>query len=445
MTDSVLENKARYKKILLLAGPLVGAMVSQNLLNLVDSYMIGKIGTNALAAVAAGGIISWLAGSAVMSLSTGVQQLSARRFGEENHHETAFPLNAGLLTAVFIGLPAGLICSAHATEIISVMTDDPEVVELGASYLSITFLAVPFNGMNFCFRGYWSGINRQKVYMMTLFFMHSLNIFLNYALIFGKFGLPELGVTGAALATLISIATGNLIYFSMAFLQLRQNGFAQKFPKKVMDSLIKLSIPNAIQSVLYALSYSTLYKIIALLGTAELAASGLIINFALVCYLPGMAMGLVATSLVGQSLGKDDPEDADLWARQTAKLASTILGILSLPFIFLPEQLLSAFIQEPETVKTGITALQILGVSLLVEGVALVMQYALLGAGDSKRVMYISTGAQWLFYLPLAWLMAQTLDWRLNGIWTANLLNQVLLAVVFYKMWINGHWKKIKI
>jgi multidrug resistance protein, MATE family len=444
MTD-VKTNSQRYKRILLLAGPLIGAMVSQNLLNLVDTFMIGKIGTAALAAVAAGGIINWLAGSTIMSLSTGVQQLAARRFGEENHRATAYPLNAGLITAVILGIPIGLICSYNAEHIMALITGDKEVIQLGAAYLSVTFLAVPFNGINFCFRGYWSGVNKQKTYMLTLFFIHTLNIILNYCLIFGEWGFPQLGVTGAALATMISISCGSLIYFAMAFVSLREHGFAQKFPTAVLKSLLKLSVPNAIQAFLYALSYSTLYKIIAVLGTKELAVSGVIINFALVCYLPGMALGLVATSLVGQALGKNDPEDADLWARQTAKMAALILGVLSLPFIFFPGQLLAAFIVEKDTIRVGVTALSILGLSLSLEGFALVMQYSLLGAGESRRVMYISTGAQWLVYLPIAWFMGYFLNWRLNGIWAANILTQILLVSIFSLLWLKGHWKKVKI
>ena len=102
------EQSKRYKKILLLVAPLIGAMLSQNLLNLVDSFMIGRISKEALAAVAAGGVITWLASSIVISLSTGVQQLSSRRFGEGKIKETAHPLNAGLLTAYSNRRPHGL-------------------------------------------------------------------------------------------------------------------------------------------------------------------------------------------------------------------------------------------------------------------------------------------------------------------------------------------------
>ena len=426
----------QYKKILLLSAPLIGAMVSQNLLNLVDSFMVGRISTAALAAVAAGGIINWLAASAIMSLSTGVQQLSARRLGEGKDEEVAYPLNAGLLTGIIFSVPLALIFHFHAHDIISLISNDP---------VAITFLAIPFYGINFSFRGYWNGVNKQKKYMATIMIIHVTNALLNYIFIFGKFGSPELGTSGAALASLLAPALGSIIYFTMGFKGLGNNGFLKGLPKQAIESLIKLSIPNAIQSTLYALSYFTLYKIIAMLGTHELAAAGIIINFALVCYLPAMAFGMVATSQVGQALGRKDPQEADLWARQITTVATLTLSVLSLPFFIVPEFLLSIFILEKEVVHIAVTAVIILGCSLPFEGIVLVLQHALLGAGDSKKVMFLSITSSWLFYLPLAWLMAHTFGWRLNGIWIANLIIQLALAMTYALLWKKGHWKTIKI
>ena len=339
----------------------------------------------------------------------------------------------------------GLILCNYTEHIMRFISKDEEVIRLGTDYLFITFLGIPFNGLNFCFRGFWNGINKQKVYMYTLFIIHSINIVLNYLLIFGKFGFPELGVTGAALATMLSLATGTVIYSTIAFLKLRNMGFVHSFPKIVFKNLWKLSVSNAIQSFLYALSYNIIYKIIAQLGTNELAAAGIIINFALVFYLPAMAFGLVATSLVGQELGKKDTAAAIGWTKDIAKLSTSILAIASLPLILIPETLLGFFIKEREAVVVAIDAVRILGVSIFVEAQALAHMHALLGAGDSKRVMYITVIAQWLVYIPLGWLLGIYINWGLNGVWTANLVAQILMAVVYTVLWKSGKWKQIKI
>ena len=420
-------------------------MLSQNLLNLVDSFMIGKISKEALAAVAAGGVITWLSASIVISLSTGVQQLSSRRYGEQRLDETAHPLNAGLITALLIGVPMGLILCNFTEEIMRLISNDEEVVSLGSDYLYITFLGIPFNGLNFCFRGFWNGINKQKIYMYTLFIIHSINIILNYLLIFGKFGFPELGVTGAALATMLSLATGTVIYTLIAFSKIRSMGFFALFPKQVFSSLFKLSTSNAIQSFLYALSYNVIYKVIAQLGTNELAAAGIVINFALVFYLPGLAFGLVATSLVGQEIGRKDFEAANNWTKDISKLSSLILGIASIPLIIFPEFLLDIFIKEKEAVVVAIDAVRILGVSIFIEAQALTMMHALLGAGDSKKVMYISTLLLWIVYIPMGWLLGIYFELGLNGIWTANLIVQISMAVIYTALWKTGKWKEIRI
>ncbi|MCM8528740.1 MAG: MATE family efflux transporter [Lentisphaeraceae bacterium] len=420
-------------------------MLSQNLLNLVDSFMIGKISKEALAAVAAGGVITWLSASIVISLSTGVQQLSSRRYGEQRLDETAHPLNAGLITALLIGVPMGLTLCNFTEEIMRLISNDEEVVRLGSDYLYITFLGIPFNGLNFCFRGFWNGINKQKIYMYTLFIIHSINIILNYLLIFGKFGFPELGVTGAALATMLSLASGTVIYTLIAFSKIRSMGFFALFPKQVFSSLFKLSTSNAIQSFLYALSYNVIYKVIAQLGTNELAAAGIVINFALVFYLPGLAFGLVATSLVGQEIGRKDFEAANNWTKDISKLSSLILGIASIPLIIFPEFLLDIFIKEKEAVVVAIDAVRILGVSIFIEAQALTMMHALLGAGDSKKVMYISTLLLWIVYIPMGWLLGIYFDLGLNGIWTANLIVQISMAVIYTTLWKTGKWKEIRI
>lgn len=339
----------------------------------------------------------------------------------------------------------GLTLCNFTEEIMRLISNDEEVVRLGSDYLYITFLGIPFNGLNFCFRGFWNGINKQKIYMYTLFIIHSINIILNYLLIFGKFGFPELGVTGAALATMLSLASGTVIYTLIAFSKIRSMGFFALFPKQVFSSLFKLSTSNAIQSFLYALSYNVIYKVIAQLGTNELAAAGIVINFALVFYLPGLAFGLVATSLVGQEIGRKDFEAANNWTKDISKLSSLILGIASIPLIIFPEFLLDIFIKEKEAVVVAIDAVRILGVSIFIEAQALTMMHALLGAGDSKKVMYISTLLLWIVYIPMGWLLGIYFDLGLNGIWTANLIVQISMAVIYTTLWKTGKWKEIRI
>ena len=194
-------DRERRKLIWGIALPIMGGMMSQNILNLVDIAMVGRLGDAALAATGIGSFSNYLATAFIIGLSAGVQALAARRLGEGREGETAIPLNGGLLLALLIGLPLCLVLIAATPGAFALLTDDPSVRELGTPYLQVRIASMVAIGMNFSFRGYWSAIHMTGVYLRTLLVMHALNIFLNWVLIFGNLGAPALGVYGAGLAT----------------------------------------------------------------------------------------------------------------------------------------------------------------------------------------------------------------------------------------------------
>ena len=202
---------SRLKTILTLSLPIVAGMVSQNILNLVDTAMVGRVGPAALAAVGIASFTNFMAIAIILGLGTGVQAIASRRKGEGKEHETAIPLNGGLFLA-FISVPLTVIFYYATPFGFPLLVSDPEVVEQGVPYLQARFLGTVAIAMNYSFRGFWNGINMSLVYMRTLIVMHVVNIFLNWVLIFGNLGAPALGAEGAGIATTISIFVGTILY-----------------------------------------------------------------------------------------------------------------------------------------------------------------------------------------------------------------------------------------
>ena len=158
--------------------PIMGGMMSQNILNLVDIGMVGHLGDAALAATGIGSFTNYLAISFIIGLSAGVQALAARRLGEGRHDETALPLNGGLLLALAIGAPLCTVLYLVVPSLYPYLSQDPAVIEQGVPYLQVRILSMVAVGMNFSFRGYWSAIHLTGVYLRTLLIMHAINIFL---------------------------------------------------------------------------------------------------------------------------------------------------------------------------------------------------------------------------------------------------------------------------
>ena len=322
---SWMPDKARRGAIWAIALPIMGGMMSQNVLNLVDIGMVGRLGDAALAATGLGGFANYLAIAFIIGLSAGVQALAARRLGEGRVSETAVPLNGGLLLSLLLGLPLCAVLYFATPWAFQFLTEDPAVAELGAPYLQVRLLSMIAVGMNFSFRGYWSAVHMTGIYLRTLLIMHALNIFLNWVLIFGNLGAPELGVYGAGLATTLSLYLGTALYFWFAWRHARERGFLDRVPaRSTLWQQFKLSLPSSLQQLFFAAGLVMLVWIVGRIGTAEVAAVNVLMTFHITALLPAFGVALACTTLVGNALGRKDEDDAARWGWDCAVLLSLI-------------------------------------------------------------------------------------------------------------------------
>jgi putative MATE family efflux protein len=443
---TLFPDKQRRASIWRIALPITGGMLSQNILNLVDVGMVGHLGDKALAATGFGSYSNYLGIAFIIGLSAGVQALSARRLGEGRNSETAIPLNGGLLLALIVGLPLCLLLAALAPLAFSLLTTDSGVAELGVPYLQIRLMSVVAVGMNFSFRGYWSAVHMTGVYLKTLLLMHACNIFLNWVLIFGNLGAPELGVFGAGLATTISIYIGTALYFFFAWKHARQNGFLHGIPSRsTLWQQFKISLPASLQQLFFAAGMVTLLWIVGRIGTAEVAAVNVLLTFHITALLPAMGIALAATTLVGNALGRDDSADAERWG-WNASCMTFIYGLLvSIVLIPLAWPILGIFLTNEATRELAFWPMILWAMVIGMDAVGMVLMNGLIGAGDTRRSMWISIITQWVFFLPVAYLVGPILGFGLLGVWAVNAVYRGSLALVCVHQWSSRRWAGIRI
>ena len=439
-------NGDRRKSIWAIALPIMGGMMSQNILNLVDIGMVGHLGDSALAATGIGSFTNYLAISFIIGLSAGVQALAARRLGEGRHDETAIPLNGGLILSLLIGLPLCAVLYMAIPSAYGFLSDDPAVVAQGVPYLQVRILSMVAVGMNFSFRGYWSAIHMTGIYLRTLLIMHTINIFLNWVLIFGNLGAPEMGVVGAGLATTISLYIGTGLYFFFALRHARDKGFLHRIPSRsTLGQQFRLSLPSSLQQLFFAAGLVTLIWIISQIGTAEVAAVNVLMTFHLTAILPAFGISLAATTLVGNALGRGDTEDAVMWGWNTAAISLVYGLILSVFLIPFADPLLGVFLTNPETRQLAYLPMILWALSIGFDTAGMVLMNAMIGAGDTRRSMWISVIAQWGFFLPFAFIAGPVLGFGLVGVWIVNGLYRSGQAVACAQQWAGRHWAGIKL
>jgi putative MATE family efflux protein len=446
MPTEFLPRKERLQRILGLALPIIGGMVSQTFLNLVDTAMVGTLGDAALGAVGLGGFANFMFMALLLGISVGVQTMASRRKGEGRLSETAVPLNGGLWIMLLAAPPLSALLYFAVPAIYPWLNGDPEVIAQGVPYLQARVLAIFFVGSNFAFRGYWTAVDLPRLYMNTLLVMHATNIFLNWVLIFGNLGAPTLGVQGAGIASAASTVVGFGTYLWLGFRHARPAGFLERIPpRSQLVQLYRLALPTGIQQLFFSAGFVMTFWIVGQIGTREMAAIAVIVNLTLVALLPGLGLGLAAATLVGQALGRGDPEDASRWGWQVARVGMLGLSILALPGIAFPEVLLGVFIHDPETIAVASFPMRLVAIGMAVEALGVVMMHCLLGAGDNRRVMMVAVLAQWVVFLPLAYLIGPVLGFGLSVIWSMHIGYRAAMAGVFTRFWVKRAWVGIKV
>lgn len=429
-----------------LALPIVGGMVSQNILNLVDTFMVSRLGDPALAGVGMASFANFMSIAFITGLSAGVQAMAARRLGEERHSETAIGLNGGLLLALALGAPLTLVLFVFAPVIFPLLVEQPDIIEQGVPYWQMRLIGVVAVGVNFSFRGYWNGVNQTWRYFVTLVVMHIANIAISAVLIFGLLGFPEMGTQGAGLGSAIATWLGTFIYFAHALSAARDNGFLRGLPGgDTLKTMLRLAVPAGLQQLSFAAGMSVFFAIIGRVGKAELAASTVLVNLLLLAILPSMAFGLASASLVGQALGRKNPADAKRWGWEVTRIATALIVVMVLPALFVPDVLLAGFLEDPTTLALARDALLVIALGLPIDTVSAVLMNSLSGAGDTRRPLLVSVATQWLIGLPLAWLLGPTLGLGLWAMWVAFYVARVVSSVALVGMWQRGRWATVAV
>tara|TARA_B100000683_G_C12500350_1_gene557509 strand:+ start:308 stop:1633 length:1326 start_codon:yes stop_codon:yes gene_type:complete len=438
--------KHRIATILGLALPIIGGMMSQNILNLVDTAMVGTLGDTALAGTGMGGFANFMAVSLLIGFSAGVQAMVSRRMGAGDTQKLTEPLHGALLWAFVAG---GVLTIAYVwlTPILfPYLHPDVQVASVGIPYLQARLMGLMAAGLNMSFRGYWNGIGKPGIYFRTLVFMHVINIFLNWVLIFGNLGIEAYGATGAGMASAIATWCGAIYYFIQASMVSKDHGFLRIWPSaSIQKRVLSLSIPSSIQTLMFSTGMTLLFWIIGQVGTAETAAGTVLINLMLVAVLPGIAFGMSTATLSGQALGRQDQEDAYQWGWDVSKVAIGCMGLIGLCMVLFPQWILSGFLHEPSTITLAKVPLQIFGATIFVDGVGIVFQHGLMGVGATKTTMKVVIILQWGFFLPAAYLIGPMMGFGLVGIWSMHAIWRSLKACVFGLIWQRRNWMAIQV
>lgn len=438
--------RKRVSTISKLAYPTLIALSSALLMSLVDLIMVRPLGIRTTAAVGISVFSYTLIAAFLVGIAPAVQGLVARRRGQGSTEASCLPLNAGLLAALIVGVPLTIFVEILTPYYFSLVSSDPEVTRLGIPFLRTLYVALLAFGMNAAFQGHWNGMEKPSVHMWISLILNSLNLFGNYVLIYGRFGAPALGATGAALSTTLSFYVGLILNFVMTYRRYWKSELQRVLPDRALvKRVFQLGMPATMQEFFFSLGYLVFFWIVGQVGTAELAAANVLIRITMVIVLLAMSLGVASATLVSRTLGEGDVEGAAQWGWDAGKLGFITLSTLGLPLLLFSEQILSLFLSDPLAIDIAIIPLRMIALTIGGGSLLYIFAYTLVSVGDGNRVMLVSFSTQWLLFLPAAWFVGAYLRYGLLELWVVQLVYGTIATALIITLWRQGRWKQVKI
>jgi len=432
------------RAILLLAIPMVLELSMESLFAICDIFWVARLGSAATAAVGLSESVMTLYYAIAVGLSMAVTATVSRRIGAGNPEGAAKAGAQGIYVGLAVGLLTGLPCWLYAPEILGLMGASPEVAAVGADYTRITLGANVVVLLLFMNNAIFRGAGDAALSMRALWLGNGINIVLDPFLIFGWWIFPEMGITGAAVATLIGRSAGVLYQFQMlarGTSRVKIRGAAWRFDLPAMIKLLRVSFGGIAQMAIATTSWVGLMRIMAKFGDDALAGYTIGIRILIFTLLPSWGLSNAAATLVGQNLGARRPDRAQRAVVLTGVFNVAFLGLATLVFLAFAPFLVGIFTDDAEVIAQGAQCLRIIGYGFCFYAWGMVMTQAFNGAGDTMTPTWMNFIAFWIVQVPLAWYLAIEAGIGPVGVFWSIAIADTLLTCIATPVFLRGKWK----
>ena len=429
-----------FREILYLAIPAVGEMTLYMMIWIFDTMMIGKYGGQL--AVSSVGLSTEIIYSffniiIAVGVSTALTSLISRAIGSKDYKKAEIIANAGIKIAVVLALIFFSLLFFVPDKILNLAGATKEMLPLATRYAKISSFSFFLLTLSSTTNGIFRGIKDTKTSLYVAGSINIVNLFLDYVLIFGNFGFPEWGITGAAVATV----AGNFIGILLQWSRLKKLPFKISLfsyvSKKDIWEIIRFAVPSGLQEANFSLSRLLGLTLILSLGTTAFAANQIGIAIEAISTMPGWGVAIACTALVGHSIGENNPNKSQEYTLYSTIIASIFMGILACFFFFIPRTLVSFFInkQEIDVIKIGAICLQVAAFEQIPIAIVTVLGSYFKGIGNPKTPFYVSFFTNWFLRLPIAFYLISILRLPVYIYWFITIFQWLVESVILYYLY----------
>ena len=436
------------RELFRLALPMVVSQGSFAIMIFTDRWFMAQLDAVHIAATMGGGVASFFCISLFMGVITYANALVAQYYGAGSMAKCPRVVTQGLLMATAC-IPILLLATLYGGEAFSYLGHDPAQVPLERIYFEILMSVSFFSLVKACLASYFAGIGRTRVVMISDVLSVMLNIPLSWALIFGKFGLPELGIAGAALGTVVASVFGTalfaMFYLSRAHREQFEVARSFRYDAGIMRRYLRLGIPAGLESFMNMATFNLFLLLFQGYGVTQGAAMAIVFNWDMLSFVPMIGLNIAVMSLIGRFVGMRDMGRTNQVISSGFILALGYAGLLVIIFLLFRDTLVNVFRTPDEDFDTiaKLASSMMIGLCtyMLADATIMVAGGTLRGAGDTRWVMVTSISLHWLmlvaqYYVIVVRKLEPMVSW---WVFVAMIL---CLALAYLWRLLGGRWRQ---
>jgi len=432
------------RAVFLLSVPMVLEMFMESIFALVDIFFVSKLGADAIATVGLTESVLTILYAMGIGMGSAASALVSRRVGEKRYRKASESAYQAIISMIVLSVAIAIPGIFFAKNILRFMNASETIINDFSAYAAISFGSNTVIMLLFVNNAIFRSAGNAVLSMRVLWMANLINIVLDPLLIFGWGPIPAFGIKGAAMATAIGRGIAVAYQFFLLFKgkgRISLLGIRYRPNFKIIGQLLRLSAGSVSQHLVATSSWIVLMRFVAVYGSQVLAGYTISLRIIMFALLPAWGISNAASTLVGQNLGANNPDQAEKAAWLASKVNMGIMAIITFLLVTWPGLFLGFLSHETAIIELGSVSLRIVSLGLIVYGLGMVMVNAFNGAGDTQTPFRINLMAFWLIEIPLAWFLSAKVGWEQQGVFWAIFIAESVMTITVLYFFQRGRWK----
>ena len=419
------------KEIWRIAYPIMLGNLAQTIITFTDTAFLGHLGTIELSASMMAGLFYFVFTTLAMGFAVGIQIFIARRYGEGNFSKIGVVFQHGALFVLGLGILLFSILFFFSHRLLHVIIESENIYVAANEYLKFRQFGIMFVVFNFLFRSFYVGISTTKVITFSTLIMAVVNIFFDWALIFGNAGLPEMGIGGAALASLLAEITAFFFFWIYTYIKIPHEEYGMfrwhKWQPALMGDILKVAFPSMIQRLFSFGAWFIFFVMIEKMGETAIGVSSVVRSTYMILIIPGIAFASTANTLTSRIIGEDKRNEvmSSVWkVVKNSLLCSLVLVVI---VAIIPHLVLQIYTDDLALAQAAIPSVYVICIATLLGAFSMTFFEAVSGTGNTTAAMALEFGIL-IIYIIYVFLMSKTST--IAGVWTAEWVYNILIGLI---------------